>query len=512
MMFSSNDLRGGSGVVLQGDEQSQLQQQQHEEATSTTIVRRPQTVSSLSSLETTGYDLNDACQGLDSNNISHKLNQQVTIPSIASLMESVESRSSSNTLVTTATTISSGVSEQGSGNSNLYLGENTNSTQEHHQLQRPSSIALSVQSGTVSMQISPSTGVVVASATNTTNTNTVPEFLYQLTKMLTDNNRDIIEWSNSKIEVHSPHKLETHVLNRYFRHSKFASFQRQLNYFGFRKLAGKGKMAPCSYVNDATTDELGSLLLIKRKHGNESKSKMGGKKRDRNGKQEKSNTAPNSGKRNNISANDAVNPVLAGILYRSSNDNTPTTTNNDTLRQSQKEIARVAVGKGVRHGFVPQQQHQNNMLKNIDSSSTAVAVAAATSNGNSAQVSTRPVAPSPVQASLNALTQNFNESLQGSKESANEIDRKVVSVTTSSCHQGVNQYDIPPSEASTATMGNVEYVPGSLRRDDSLVDLAMIPVIGDGQTTESNVATSTGFSFVDFPFDSSFFIFSFLSS
>jgi hypothetical protein len=67
----------------------------------------------------------------------------------------------------------------------------------------------------------------------------------------------------AKIEVHSPHKLETHVLNRYFRHSKFASFQRQLNYFGFRKLAGKGKMAPCSYVNDATTDELGSLLHIK---------------------------------------------------------------------------------------------------------------------------------------------------------------------------------------------------------------------------------------------------------
>ena len=66
-----------------------------------------------------------------------------------------------------------------------------------------------------------------------------------------------------KIEVHNPHKLESHVLSRYFRHSKFASFQRQLNYFGFRKLAGKGKMAPCSYVNDATTDELGSLLLIK---------------------------------------------------------------------------------------------------------------------------------------------------------------------------------------------------------------------------------------------------------
>jgi hypothetical protein len=69
--------------------------------------------------------------------------------------------------------------------------------------------------------------------------------------------------SAGKIEVHNPHNLETLVLNKYFRHSKFASFQRQLNYFGFRKLAGKGKMAPCSYVNDSTTNELGSLLLVK---------------------------------------------------------------------------------------------------------------------------------------------------------------------------------------------------------------------------------------------------------
>jgi HSF-type DNA-binding len=93
----------------------------------------------------------------------------------------------------------------------------------------------------------------------------VPEFLYQLTKMLTDENKDVIEWVSGKcacfcwtvcpvlpfthlsyialasgrIEVHSPQKLESHVLKKYFRHSKFASFQRQLNYFGFRKLAGK---------------------------------------------------------------------------------------------------------------------------------------------------------------------------------------------------------------------------------------------------------------------------------
>ena len=95
-----------------------------------------------------------------------------------------------------------------------------------------------------------------------TNTS-VPEFLYQLTKMLTDDHRDIIEWSNAKIEVHNPHRLESEVLNKYFRHSKYASFQRQLNYFGFRKLAGKGKMAPCSYINENATTDLRSLLRMK---------------------------------------------------------------------------------------------------------------------------------------------------------------------------------------------------------------------------------------------------------
>ena len=71
----------------------------------------------------------------------------------------------------------------------------------------------------------------------------VPEFLYQLTKMLTDDNRSIIEWSTfsgaGRIEVHAPTRLEREVLGKYFRHSKYSSFQRQLNYFGFRKIAGK---------------------------------------------------------------------------------------------------------------------------------------------------------------------------------------------------------------------------------------------------------------------------------
>ena len=117
------------------------------------------------------------------------------------------------------------------------------------------------------LPILPSAGISVASAPAN---NTVPEFLYQLTKMLTGGHNDIIEWSNGKtcrrlydhkipghpvtsglldicciltldccchhfascagrIEVHNPHKLESTVLQKYFRHSKFASFQRTLN-------------------------------------------------------------------------------------------------------------------------------------------------------------------------------------------------------------------------------------------------------------------------------------------
>ena len=252
------------------------------------IQERPQTVSSLSSIDTAGYEQSESAY--DPNSI-----QQSALPPLPPPIDM------SSTVVSAPATADTNYALPAHPANNYVSSTVSAGTLE------PASSApatSTVQSSTsTSIQITSSTGVLVAS---TPNTNTVPEFLYQLTKMLTDNNRDIIEWSNGKsnpvytkrcnhsgvytcrstlispfffftidflvlfeisgvgkIEVHSPHKLETHVLNRYFRHSKFASFQRQLNYFGFRKLAGKGKMAPCSYVNDATTDELGSLLLIK---------------------------------------------------------------------------------------------------------------------------------------------------------------------------------------------------------------------------------------------------------
>ncbi|GAX24688.1 hypothetical protein FisN_4Hh246 [Fistulifera solaris] len=166
----------------------------------------------------------------------------------------------------------------------------------------------------------------------------VPEFLYQLTKMLTDNNREVIEWSNGMIKVHNPPKLESQVLHKYFRHSKFSSFQRQLNYFGFRKLAGKGKMAPCSYVNESTGKEINSLLKIKRKTGATIPSKEEEKSRSIKHKPPEHSTEKPA---KVLPPPTRMEPVSHSSLKQP----------NQPASSSQLALARSAVGRGIRHGI-----------------------------------------------------------------------------------------------------------------------------------------------------------------
>ena len=113
----------------------------------------------------------------------------------------------------------------------------------------------------------------------------VPEFLCHLYSMLQDPSySDLISWEVpdrnepdhmggglrgiGKIVVHQPDVLQDSVLGRYYRHSKYASFQRQLNYFGFKKRlhnGKKGKLSPCSYIHQTLSDDVGSLFTLKRR-------------------------------------------------------------------------------------------------------------------------------------------------------------------------------------------------------------------------------------------------------
>lgn len=61
----------------------------------------------------------------------------------------------------------------------------------------------------------------------------VDEFLLQLTKMLTDDNKDYIEWRKASVFVTDPPGLEKFILPRYFRHSNYSTFVSALSSYHF---------------------------------------------------------------------------------------------------------------------------------------------------------------------------------------------------------------------------------------------------------------------------------------
>ncbi|POM72797.1 HSF-type DNA-binding protein [Phytophthora palmivora] len=89
------------------------------------------------------------------------------------------------------------------------------------------------------------------STKDTTAPREVAPFLKSLRRMLQDESDAVLRWTpdGRAFEIHDMHEMMAHVLPKYFKHCKYTSFQRQLNYFSFRKWT-KSKAVVCTFSND----------------------------------------------------------------------------------------------------------------------------------------------------------------------------------------------------------------------------------------------------------------------
>ncbi|KAK1938980.1 Heat shock factor protein [Phytophthora citrophthora] len=78
----------------------------------------------------------------------------------------------------------------------------------------------------------------------------VAPFLKSLRQILDNENPAILRWTvdGKAFEIHDMEAMMRQVLPKYFKHGKYTSFQRQLNYFNFRKWT-KSKAVVCTFSN-----------------------------------------------------------------------------------------------------------------------------------------------------------------------------------------------------------------------------------------------------------------------
>lgn len=94
-----------------------------------------------------------------------------------------------------------------------------------------------------------------------------PKFLLLLYEILDVESSCVIRWSEDglALQILDPLTVTEQILPKYFNHTNFHSFQRQLNYFGFRKWT-KSKTDICTFSHPFFRENQPQLLqLIKRK-------------------------------------------------------------------------------------------------------------------------------------------------------------------------------------------------------------------------------------------------------
>ncbi|DBA01021.1 TPA: hypothetical protein N0F65_002631 [Lagenidium giganteum] len=94
-----------------------------------------------------------------------------------------------------------------------------------------------------------------------------PKFLLLLYEILETEDNNVIRWAEDglSLQILDPSIVTDKILPKYFNHTNFHSFQRQLNYFGFRKWT-KSKTDICTFSHPYFRQNQPELLqLIKRK-------------------------------------------------------------------------------------------------------------------------------------------------------------------------------------------------------------------------------------------------------
>jgi hypothetical protein len=118
---------------------------------------------------------------------------------------------------------------------------------------------------------SPATSVASYSSTSSSDDSApkrgwVAPFLLHLHQMLRREDTKIIRWAEDGLafQILDKEAMTSQILPKYFKNKNFASFQRQLNYFGFRKWS-KARAQFATYSREHfTRDNYSEMSLVKR--------------------------------------------------------------------------------------------------------------------------------------------------------------------------------------------------------------------------------------------------------
>uniref|UniRef100_M4C0H9 HSF-type DNA-binding domain-containing protein n=1 Tax=Hyaloperonospora arabidopsidis (strain Emoy2) TaxID=559515 RepID=M4C0H9_HYAAE len=127
---------------------------------------------------------------------------------------------------------------------------------------------LSSETAALVCPASSTTSVLSASSTssNKVKRGWVAPFLLHLHQMLRREDSTIIRWAENGIafQILDKEAMASLVLPKYFKNKNFSSFQRQLNYFGFRKWSKARAPFPTYSREHFTRDDYNQMSLVKR--------------------------------------------------------------------------------------------------------------------------------------------------------------------------------------------------------------------------------------------------------